>query len=649
MRLSIARSIQTLLQSMGIKSIDKQFLFSYSLIALFAALVAAVLILSANNTANNINTAGMQRFLSQQITKEALLIGLGQGSQDALQSASQHFESNLNNLLNGNAQRKINAITHPEHRAQLEKIASLWRTFQYDIQQYLNNPTDTNRRNALNQHSLDILKESNTAVSMLEAAANATASLQLNIAILSTLIILVLVTMGRMFGMTVLMREIDLLRNRLIAVGQGDFTQPLIITNTENEVGQMFNAYNAMIAQVGELIGNVIRASAQASASIDTIANRLEDTAQGVQQQHLEIDQIATAMNEMAATVREVASNTEQTAASANQAHDDALQGQTIINHTATRIHELAHQVEEAANMMSVLQQDSEKVGQIMAVISQIAEQTNLLALNAAIEAARAGEQGRGFAVVADEVRNLAKRTQDSTLEIQTIVEHLQTHAARAAQSMTASQSSVQVTVTETKTADHALQQIVNSVANITDMSNHIATAAEEQSQVAGEMDRSINNISVIAKQTAQAAQDTVAATSDIHVQMDKLRELVSQFKFSQQGLDLSAAKTAHLAWKGKLRAFLDGKATLTKQQASSHKDCALGQWYYQEGLKNYGHLHEMRELEPPHTQLHHIIHSIIHAREQGDHAQAERLYSKIEPLSREIVTLLSRIEHISR
>ena len=222
-------------------------------------------------------------------------------------------------------------------------------------------------------------------------------------------------------------------------------------------------------------------------------------------------------MNEMAATVREVASNTEQTAYSAKQAQDDAKQGQSIIGRQ--RIHELAKQIEDAAQVMTLLQQDSDKVGQIMAVISQIAEQTNLLALNAAIEAARAGEQDRGFAVVADEVRNLAKRTQDSTVEIRSIVEHLQAQSSRAASMMSYSQERAQHTVEATASADQALQQIVGSIANITDMSSHIATAAEEQSQVAGEMDRSINNISSIAKQTNQAAQDTVNATSEIHGQ----------------------------------------------------------------------------------------------------------------------------------
>lgn len=532
MRLLIANTIQFFLKSLGIKSIDKQFLFSYSLIALFTILVTLVLFVSSSHNANSINLAGSLRFLSQQLTKDALLVAQGEGQTSDIASLAQRFEQGLDSLLNGNSQLTIQAVTQPEHRAQVERIASLWRSFHHDLQAYLANPDSKADLHAMQQGSLEILKEAHSLVGMMETKANADASLQLHIALAATLIILLLVTMGRMFGMSVLMYQIDKLRLRLEAVGRGDFTQTLTVMDAENEVGQMFVAYNKMVEQTSALLASVAQSSTQVGSSIDTIGHHLQATAQGVQQQHNELDQIATAMNEMAATVREVASNTELTASSAHQAQDEVMQGQSIIRQSVTSITELSKQIGDAAAVMLLLQEDSEKVGQIMAVIGQIAEQTNLLALNAAIEAARAGEQGRGFAVVADEVRNLAKRTQTATVEIHALVEHLLTQSQHAAQMMSSSQQRVQTTAQDTSSADQSLLRIVNAIATITDMSTHIATAVEEQSQVATEMDKSINRISGIAKETAQVADETVAASDEIHGQMGKLRGLIDRFRF---------------------------------------------------------------------------------------------------------------------
>lgn len=648
MRNKIAFFIQGLLESVGIRSIDKQYLFSYCLIGFFTLLVAAHIFASLNQDATVINIAGKQRFLSQALAKEALLQAQGEGSQDEVSRLTQDFETALNSLIKGNSSLNIKAIADTNTRKQLELVNQHWQTFKQAVQRYINNPQDLSALHALRDGAKTILYETNKTVGMLELQANKDREFELYLAGTATIIILLLVTMGRVFGMSVLMGQINLLRQHLNFVKDGNFSHPLPVSSNHNEVGQMFSAYNSMIAEIGKLMSDVVRSSAEVSAGIENIASRLERTNHGVHQQHSEIDQVATAMNEMAATVREVAANTEQTASSAEMAHDEAINGQQIIMHTIASINQLAEQIENAAEVMKMLQEDSIKVGEIMSVISTIAEQTNLLALNAAIEAARAGEQGRGFAVVADEVRNLAQRTQVSTEEIRAIVEHLQHQSNNASEMMLASQTRAQATVEETSNADQALNRIVESVANITAMSSQIATAAEEQSQVATEMDQSINNISSIAKQTTNDAQQTVAATSEIHIEMDNLRSLVNQFTFPQEGLDLSVAKTAHIAWKGRLRSFLDGHAGLTLKEASSHHDCALGKWYYGEGLAKYGHMKEMQELAHPHERLHKIIIDIIHARESNQMAQAEALYEKVEPLSKEVVMLLNKIEQNS-
>ena len=644
MRNRIAMMISHLLRALGLKTIDKQFLFSYTLIFLFAAISAASLYLSIGTDATGINVAGRQRMLSQRVAKEAMMVAQGVENQVVVEKTISLFEKSHQQLLAGDKAAHIEAVKDEAIKGQLLKVEGLWLEYKKNILAYMAKP-DKQILTRIHKESPIVLKEMNKAVGMMATLSNAKVVEQQIMALAMTAGILLLVVFGRMFGMTCLMYQIGVLSKHLGYVSKGDFSHKLVIEHEDNEIGKMYGAYNNLIDQMGKVISGVVLASSRVASGTEQVSATLVETERGVRQQQSDIDQVATAMNEMLATVHEVAQNTTQTAHSAEEANHEANNGKEVTMRAIASINALAGQLGEAASVMNQLDADSQEVGQVLAVIKGIAEQTNLLALNAAIEAARAGEQGRGFAVVADEVRTLAQRTQQSTEEIRNIIERLQEQSRTAVSVMEASMAKAQESVGQTGEVDTALHKIVQSVTTISDMSRQIATAAEQQTQVAEEIDRNITNIASVADRTTHVTEESVQATNDIHKETGHLRELVGRLQTAAKGVDLEVAKSAHLAWKAKLRDFLDGKGELTMAQAVSHHDCALGKWYYGEGLEKYGDMHEMREVEQPHAEMHALIKTIIQLRESGDYEQAEREFEKVHPLSKRIVGLLETIE----
>jgi len=278
-----------------------------------------------------------------------------------------------------------------------------------------------------------------------------------------------------------------------------------------------------IIREITDSVGSLNNAAQQ--MSVVTTESR-----DGIVKQQVDIDQVATAMNEMSATVHEVARNAMDAAGAAKEADDEAANGKQVVSQAVGTIDKLATDVDEAANVIHQLAQDSENIGTVLDVIKAIAEQTNLLALNAAIEAARAGEQGRGFAVVADEVRTLAQRTQQSTQEIQEIIEKLQAGAEKAERVMKASREQAQTSVDESSRAGTSLVSITDMVARINDMNTQIASAAEEQTAVAEEISRSIVAINDVAVQTSQSSDQLQQASEGVSAMATQLHGLVAKF-----------------------------------------------------------------------------------------------------------------------
>jgi methyl-accepting chemotaxis protein len=315
-----------------------------------------------------------------------------------------------------------------------------------------------------------------------------------------------------------------------IAEGDGDLTVRLPVKSSD-EVGVLAGNFNHFMDNLHALIAQVIIATDQLQQSNSSLVAITDRTNKGVASQLAETEQIAAAIEEMSATVQEVARSAERASESAASADQDSAEGNRVVGETITAINTLADEVERSASVIASVKSDSQNIGSVLDVIKGIAEQTNLLALNAAIEAARAGEQGRGFAVVADEVRTLAKRTQESTSEIEALVDALQTSAQQAVNVMTHSCGLAKGTVQQAHSAGESLDAITKAVATISSMNTQIASAAQEQGAVADEISRNICNITDISEQTAASAGESGRANSELFTLGQELQQLMSRFK----------------------------------------------------------------------------------------------------------------------
>ncbi|UIN53985.1 methyl-accepting chemotaxis protein [Pseudomonas kribbensis] len=321
--------------------------------------------------------------------------------------------------------------------------------------------------------------------------------------------------------------------NRAVAAAQtiadGNLTKPIEVDG-KDEPARLLEALAAMQTNLRKTIEQIAGSATQLGAAAEELSAVTEEASRGLQQQNNEIEQAATAVNEMTAAVEEVARNAVSTSEASNQSTHAAREGRDQVVNTVDAIQTMTHDVQNTAQMIEGLAAQGRDIGKVLDVIRAIAEQTNLLALNAAIEAARAGEAGRGFAVVADEVRALAHRTAQSTQEIEKMVAGIQNGTGEAVESMQQSNQRTQTTLEMARAAGVALEQITQSIHQINERNLVIASASEEQAQVSREVDRNLVNIRDLATQSAAGANQTSAATHELSRLAVDLNAMVARF-----------------------------------------------------------------------------------------------------------------------
>ncbi|OOE97810.1 methyl-accepting chemotaxis protein [Salinivibrio sp. IB643] len=330
----------------------------------------------------------------------------------------------------------------------------------------------------------------------------------------------------------ILFRPLTNVSNALeqIAHGSGDLTQRIEV-ESDDEVGQLAKNFNTFVGSMHQLISHIREQAQQLTSQSDSSTERARRNVDDINQQQQEVTMVATAVTELASATQEIASHAEHTASTAQASTESTDNGRAVVENTKTSITRLSDELKQASTIVAELDKHSQEISTVLSTIQGIAEQTNLLALNAAIEAARAGEQGRGFAVVADEVRILSQRTHASTEEIKSTIETLQTTTASAVSAMESSSSLAGDSVADVDKATAALSEIDAAVNQISDMATQIATAAEEQTHVTSEITQNITSIKDVSEHLVHSANDTSQEADNLRHQATKLNDKVSTYK----------------------------------------------------------------------------------------------------------------------
>jgi len=530
--------LKRLLNSIGFRNIRYQLILLNTILILSGFSAIGIIYSGMEADAATINIAGRQRMLSQRAAKEALLVYFAQQQPNTVKQTTALFEESHQMLLSGDTIQGISEPMTPEIEQQLRQVDAMWKEYSEIIGTLtakghtVSDDGHPQLIEEITRRSQEVLKEMNLAVGMMEAASNADVSGNIHTTLGLVLFLMLLSGVIFLYTHTHLMRPLLPLRDVLKSVAKGDLTLALPDNDSGDEIGSLYTDFNNARGDFAAMLDSVISSIEKMSDAGTKLKGSAGQNATGMEQQYQEIELISTAMNEMSATIHEVARSSANASEHTGRADRDAISGRQVMTEAAATIEQLKQQVESVSEVIHTLDADSKQINTVLDVIDGIAEQTNLLALNAAIEAARAGEAGRGFAVVADEVRGLATRTAQSTQEIQQMIENLQRQTQTAVAEIQNGRDQADIGVGKVQEADSTLSSITKAVVSINEMNTHIATASREQSEVAEDMNQRIVQVATLAENTRNNAQNNRELAESISNMGEQLHQEMVSFKF---------------------------------------------------------------------------------------------------------------------
>ncbi len=509
-------------------------LFAVFLVIIIAnAVTVSVWISDVQVRNTEINVSGRQRMLSQRLTKEALLTLAGYDQTANMNKTMQLFEASLTALQNGNESMGLKRSSDKDIQMQYQAIKNDWDKFKVDLKRLNDEDTAEQLLPALASDSLKLLSDSNAAVQMIEASASQYISRLRYVVIGFVLFSIIATAVGVWYLNYFVIERITKIQHVSEDIASSKDLTKRISLDTDDEIGSTAHSFDQMIESFMRLTSETQGLEKELQNQLEMLAITTQENTASMDMQRNDIIHVSTAVNEMASTVQEVARNTQDASNVATKAQEEAKRGSELLEKSMKLTHELASEILGAAENIEKLAQASDSIGGIADTITTIAEQTNLLALNAAIEAARAGEQGRGFAVVADEVRTLAQRTQDATSEIHKLIHTLQETTEASVNTMENSKVRSEQGVEQAASMSESLTAIIESVENLSNINHQIAVSAEEQSAVAEEINQNIVKIESKAENTFSNAQATSQYSENLSRMASELRKRLLEYNIS--------------------------------------------------------------------------------------------------------------------